>query len=187
MTLGKEHIEYENYCRQLIGLTILSVEYSEVKYSETNPTPWYKTQFTGLDSVDNSIAFRTSDDKRFEIFWDGKFFQYGIGVKLDEPQDFSAFQKWDVTNNELWKKYIGTKITDVKLTWEKVTTTEQKTGKTEHFLYPQDIKISFSNDKSIFISAAGFLNEGDSEVYGMLDNLTVTDNEELARQVKMIL
>ena len=28
-----------------------------------------------------------------------------------------------------------------------------------------------------------FLDQGDKEVYGMLDNLTVTDNEELARQV----
>lgn len=53
-------------------------------------------------------------------------------------------------------------------------------------MYPQDIKVTFSNKKNIFISAAGFLNPSDKEVYGMLDNLTVTDNEELARQVKMI-
>ena len=31
-----------------------------------------------------------------------------------------------------------------------------------------------------------FLDQGDKEVYGMLDNLTVTDNEDLARQVRMI-
>jgi hypothetical protein len=186
MTLDKEHIDYENYCRQLIGLTIASVEYSEVKYSETDPKPWYKTQFADLDSVDNSITLITADNKKIEIYWDGKFFQYGIGVKIDGDLNFSAFQKWNVSNNDLWKKYIGTKITDVKLTWEMVTTTEEKPLKTYHFIYPQDIKISFSNGKSIFISASGFLNPGDNEVFGMLDNLTVTDNEILARQVKMI-
>lgn len=36
------------------------------------------------------------------------------------------------------------------------------------------------------MSAAGFLNEDDKEVMGLLDNLTVTDNESLARKVKMI-
>jgi hypothetical protein len=54
------------------------------------------------------------------------------------------------------------------------------------FIYPQDLRIDFSNDRSIFISAAGFLNEEDKEVIGLMDNLTVTDNETLARQVKMI-
>lgn len=186
MTLSTEHIEYEKYCRQLIGLTIISVEYSEVVYSETDPKPWYKTQFNDLDTVDISITFKTSDNQTIEIYWDGRFYQFGIGIKLNEKSDFSGFQKWDVSNDNLWKKFIGTKINKIKLTWETVTVTEQKSRKTETFIYPQDIKISFSNNENIFVSAAGFLNEDDTEVCGLLDNLTVTDNEELARQVKMI-
>src|SRR5690606_33161349 len=186
MTLATEHIEYENYCRQLVGLTIISIEYSEVAYSETNPKRWYKTKFENLDSVDISITFKTLDNQSVEIYWDGRFYQYGIGIKLNEKSDFSGFQKWDVSDDDLWKKFIGTKIIDIKLTWETVIVTEEKSRKTETFIYPQDIKLSFSNNENIFVSAAGFLNEEDEEVYGLLDNLTVTDNEELARRVKMI-
>lgn len=128
----------------------------------------------------------TVKDKLVEIYWDDKFYQFGIGIKINEPSDFSGNIKWDVSSNNLWEKFIGKTISDINITWETVTTREEKTSKTESFVYPQDIKITFSNNKNIFISAAGFLAKGDKEVYGMLDNLTVTDNEELARQVKMI-
>lgn len=186
MKLTQEHLDFEKFSRQLIGLTILKVEYSEIVYEPTNPKPYYPTQFTNLDSVDFSIFLHTDKDKLVEIYWDGKFFQFGIGIKINEPSDFSGNIKWDVSVNDLWKKFIGTKIIGINITWETVTTTEEKTQKTESFIYPQDIKIKFSNDQNIFISAAGFLDQGDKEVYGMLDNLTVTDNEELARKVKMI-
>lgn len=126
------------------------------------------------------------NDKLVEIFWDGKFFQYGIGIKINEPSDFSEFIKWDVSNNRLWQKFIGTSISNIKITWETVNTLLQKNGRIEEFVYPQDIKITFSNNLNIFVSAAGFIEEDDKEVYGMLDNLMVTDNEEIARQVKMI-
>lgn len=187
MTLTEEHLDFEKLSRLLIGLKIIKVEYSEIVYESENPKPFYTTQFTNLDSVDFSIFLHTDNDKLIEIYWDDKFFQFGIGIKINEPTDFSDNIKWDVSSKDLWKQFIGTVITDIKITWEKVSTIEEKTDKTEEFVYPQDIKINFSNDKNIFISAAGFLNEGDKEVYGMLDNLMVTDNEELARQVKMVI
>lgn len=121
-----------------------------------------------------------------EIYWDGQFFQYGIGIKINERSDFSGDIKWNVSDNGLWKKFIGAKIIDIGINWVTVITTEEKTSKTETYSYPQDIKVTFSNGKNIFISAAGFLNQDDKEVFGTLDNLTVTDNEKLARQVKMI-
>ncbi len=186
MTLTTAHIDFEIFCQQLIGLTIIKVEYSEIDYEPTNSKPYYPTQFQNLHSVDFSIFFHTDKNKLIEIYWDGKFYQFGIGIKINEQSDFSGFIKWDVTESDLWKKFIGTAITDTKVCWETVTTTEQKSGKTESFTYPQDISLTFSNNKKIFISSAGFLNQGDSEVYGMLDNLTVTDDEDLARQVKMI-
>ena len=186
MTLTQEHLDFEKFSRRLIGLTLLKIEYSEIIYEPTNPKPYYPTQFTNLDSVDFSIFLHTDKDKLVELYWDGKFYQFGIGIKINEHSDFSENIKWDVSGNDLWKKFIGTAISDIQITWETVTTIEEKTGKTENFVYPQDIKITFSNDQNIFISATGFLEQGDKEVYGMLDNLTVTDNEELARQEKMI-
>ena len=185
MTLTSAHIDFENFCRQLVDLTITKVEYSEIDYEPTNSKPYYLTQFQDLHSIDFSIYFHTDQNKLIEIYWDGKFYQFGIGIKINEQSDFSGFIKWDVSETDLWKKFIGATITDTKVSWETVTT-EQKSGKTESFIYPQDISFSFSIHKKIFISAAGFLNQGDNEVFGMLDNLTVTDNEDLARQVKMI-
>ena len=186
MKLTQEHLDFEKLSRQLIGLTILKVEYSEINYEQTNPKPYYPTQFTNLDSIDFSIFLHTDTDKLIEIYWDDKFYQFGIGIKINEPSDFFGNIKWAVSGNDLWKQFIGTTISDIHITWETVSTREEKSDKTESFVYPQDLKISFSNDKKIFISAAGFLDQGDKEVYGMLDNLIVTDKEELARQVKMI-
>jgi hypothetical protein len=185
MKLTPAHIKFENSCRRLIGLTITKVEYSEIDYDPANPEPYYPTHFQNLHSVDFSIFFHTAQDKLVEIYWDGKFFEYGIGIKINEQSDFSGVIKWDVTETDLWRKFVGTSITDIKVTWETVTSTEQS-GKTEVFIYPQDISLTFSNNNKVFVSAAGFLNEGDNEVFGMLDNLTVTDDETLARRVKMI-
>ncbi len=186
MTITSEHIDFENHCRKIIGVTVVRVEYSEICYEPERPKPYYPTKFQNLHSVDFSIFFHTKDNDIIEFYWDGKFFEFGIGIKINAPSNFLGYITWDVSYTDLWNKFIGTNITDVKVTWETVTTTEQKTGKSESFTYPQDIKIAFSNNQAVFISAAGFLNQGDSKVYGMLDNLTVTDNEKLARQVKMI-
>ena len=186
MTLTKEHIDFEIFCQQLIGLTIMKVEYSEIGSEPKNPKPYYPTQFKNLHSVDFSIFFHTSKNKLIEIYWDDKFYQFGIGIKINEESDFSDFIKWDLSESDLWKIFIGETITDLKINWETVTTTEKNTEKVEEYIYPQYITITSTNGKSVFISAAGFLEQGDKEVFGMLDNLTVTDNEELARNIGMI-
>ena len=186
MTLTPEHIDFENFSRKLIGLKIIKVEYSEISYDLENSKPYYPTKFKNLDSVDFSIFLHTTNGSLVEIYWDDKFFQYGIGIKVNGHSDFPDYIIWNVSDNELWRQIIGTRIYDIQINWEAVTTKDEKTGMTESYNYPQDIKITFSNDKNIFISASGFLEPDDNEVYGMLDNLTVTDNEELARQVNMI-
>lgn len=184
MNLSQEHIDFESKCRSIIGQTLKEVEYLEIDYQQSE-TPFFKTKFSDIDSIDFSLVFHT-DNGSLEFYWDGQFYQYGIGLKINEPSVFSDYKKWRMTDNLPWKKIIEHQIKSVDLTWEKVTTKEEKSSKTYIFIYPQNIRIDFDNNKSIFISAAGFLNEEDNEVYGMLDNLTVTDNEELARKVKMI-
>jgi len=186
MKLTREQCEFEIHCKKVIGLSITKVEYSEVNYKPTNPQPFYITKFPNLDSIDFAILFKTATDEIIEIYWDDKFFSFGIGIKINENSDFSNFAKWEVSKDSIWKKFIGTKIIDIKIHWETVTTKKIESNKTEVISYPQYTKITFSNKKSIFVSAAGFLNKDDLEVYGMLDNLTVTDDENLARQTKMI-
>lgn len=186
MELTQDHINFEKLSQQLVGLTIINVEYSEIIYDSSNPKPCFSTQFTNLDSVDFSIFFHTNEDKLIEIYWDDKFFQFGIGIKVNSPSDFSGNIKWNVSEYDLWKKFIGKVITGIDITWESVTV-ETNTEKADKFVYPQDLKITFSNDENLFISASEFKNQDDKEVYGMSDNLIVTDNENLARQVKMII
>lgn len=187
MELTQEHLNFEELSRQLIGLTVLKVEYSEINYDETNPEPNYQTHFKNLDSVDFSILIHTNNGKLVEIYWDGQFYQFGIGIRINQISNFSGSIKWDVSGGNLWKKFIDATISEIQIGWETVTNNVQKDKNIVRFVYPQAVKISFSNEQNIFISAAGFLNQGDNKVFGMLDNLTVTDNEELARQVKMIL
>ena len=185
MKLEKRHIDFENYCKQIIGLQIISVDYYEIMYDKNNPAPNYKTHYSEIDSIDFSIVLHTTNDK-VEIFWDGEFYQFGIGLRINEKSVFDGYQSWDVSDSNLWTNIIGQKITDLEIAWELVKTEEQKTGKKEEFIYPQDLTLKFSNGQKVFISAAGFLNQNDPEVYGLLDNLTVTTNEDLAKKVKMI-
>ena len=150
MILTATHIDFENLCRQLIGLTIAKVEYSEIDYEPTNAKPYYPTQFQNLHSVDFSIFFHTDKNKLIEIYWDGQFYQYGIGIKIDEQSNFSDFIIWDVSESDLWKKFIDTGITDIKVSWETVTTTEQKSGKKESFTYPQHLIKVYKREESIY-------------------------------------
>jgi hypothetical protein len=57
----------------------------------------------------------------------------------------------------------------------------------KEIMYPQDITICFSNHQKIFIGAAQFLNDNDVIASGISDNLLVTNNEVLARQIKLII
>ncbi|WP_418510271.1 hypothetical protein [Corallibacter sp.] len=185
MNLNKKHIDFENRFQYLLGLTIQKVEYLEIKYDDKNSKPYYNSHFKEIDTIDFSIIFQTEKDK-IEIYWDGEFYEYGIGIRINQKTEIATGQKWDVSKSELWKKFIGQKISDFKISWDEVITIEQNSKKTNKFIYPQDLRINFMNNKSIFISAAGFIEIGDNVVMGRLDNLTVTDNELLARQVKMI-
>lgn len=186
MEMTQEHLDFEKHSRQLIGLTVLKVEYSEVDYDSTNPKPWYPTLFEKLDTVDFSVFLYCDNDTLVEIHWDEQFFQYGIGIKINEPPNFPGNIQWDVSGDDLWSTFIGTMIVDIDIKCETVTETEAKTGTTKSYTYPQDMKIAFSNGRNIFISAAKFLSQDSKEVFGMMDNLMVTDNEELARLIRMI-
>src|SRR5574343_632253 len=166
MAITERHKDFEKFSQKLLGHTIVKVEYAESDFDD--PIPYYPTKFKNLDSISFSIFLHTDKNETIEIYWDDEFFQFGIGIKLNEKSDFSNFKIWDVTNNDLWQKFIGTKIIEVKLNWEEVTYSNQTT------YYPQDIKMEFSNSFCVFISASRFFNYDDDEVSGMSDNLIVT-------------
>lgn len=186
MTLTQRQFDFEKLSQQLTGMTVLKVEYSELIYELSHPIPHYQTHFENIDSIDFSIFLYTDKDSVVEICWDDEFEEYGIGIKINQLSQFSGTMIWDVSDNKLWKKFIGATISAVDINWDTVTSTEVKTSKTDRYAYPQDMKITFSDGGKVFISAARFLSEDDKEVFGMCDNLVVTDDEVLAKKTRVI-
>ena len=184
MTHTSEQQTYQELYSGLINSELISVEYYEIAYEPTNPTPYFRTNFERIHSIDYSLVLTTSNG-RFELCWDDEFHQFGIGINSYSNSRFSNFQCWDVSNEVFWAELLGCQIISTQIDWDEVTT-QHSDGTKELNIYPQSIRILFSNKRTIFISAADFLNESDPVVMGMMDNLTVTDDEKLARKVKMI-
>jgi hypothetical protein len=182
MLLNDSQIDYVNKCKQIIGQTITKVEYAEIPYHKFNgqfPSPYYETHLKNVDTIDFSIYFQTKTNDIIEIYWDDLFFQYGLSIKINQASN-SEFQKWDVSENELWKELLGTKILNLDIKWEKVMQWNEIRSK--EFIYPQDYTLTFPNNKKIFIGAAGFLSGEKQKVFGMMDNLIVTKLKSRGRE-----
>lgn len=186
MNLTKEQIEFQKKSETMIGLKLSRVEYLEIDYSPEYPNPSYKTKFEEIDSLDFSIILHFENRFKVEICWDPEFYSYGIGLKLNTESELSNCRNWDVTGSELWKKFIGEVVQRTDIVWSWVSRTGENKGKVDYFIYPETIKLQFSNGRNIFISAANFIDEGGDKVEGLMDNLLVTDNEKLAKQVNML-
>ncbi|TDO71189.1 hypothetical protein EV143_10944 [Flavobacterium chryseum] len=193
MTLTDKHIGFENDCRQIfIGETILEVIYGEIKYyfedsENIDPEPSYSTIYPDIDTLDHSIYFKTNN-KTIYIFWDSTFFSYGLSSKeIDFKVTANDYeQKWDVTNDEKWIKIIGEKIIDFKIIWEEVYTSNMNGTNKMYFTYPQTFQLKMENGILIILSASEFKETEQTKIYGMSDNLLVTTNFDLAKQLEMI-
>ena len=193
-TLTDKHMDYERDCRQMfVGQKIYEVIYGEVKYysddegNNVNPEPSYKTTFPDIDTLDHSIYFKI-DNKTIYIFWDNTFISYGLLSKLidfDETTN-NYEQKWNVSDNEIWKPIIGQIITDFKIRWTE-TWSSNLDGTNKIFTtYPQTIELTTESRNTILICASEFCRNESDEVYSMMDNLLVTTNKKLAKTLKLI-
>jgi len=194
MTLTDKHINYENDCRQMfVGQTIRAVVYGEVKYyadedgQNSNPEPSYKTKYQDIDTLDHSIYFKT-DKQTIYVFWDNTFICYGLQSKLldltETTNDFE--QKWDVSTDINWLELIGQNIVDFKIIWKETWTSNLDGSNKVYTTYPQTFEIKTENGQTIILSAAEFKRDEENEIYSLMDNLLVTTNEVLARQLKLI-
>lgn len=194
MTLTDKHITYENDCRQMfVGRTILAVVYGEVKYyadedgQNVNPEPSYKTKYPDIDTLDHSIYFKT-DQQTIYVFWDNAFICYGLqSRRLDLTETTNDFeQKWDVSTDIKWLDLIGQNIVDFKIIWEETWTSNIDGSNKVYTTYPQTFEIRTENGKIIILSASEFKRDEENEIYPLMDNLLVTTNIDLARQLKLI-
>ncbi|EAY23960.1 hypothetical protein M23134_01643 [Microscilla marina ATCC 23134] len=175
-----QRTQFENTCQQLVGKTLGKVEYEEIAYDQSNQItpaqPYYTTRLANVHSLDYAVWLHTTQQDKIEITWDASFYPYGIGVKINQAPSTNDSQKWDVSAHQLWKDCLHGTIQQVKLIWEQVSGNS----------YPQTLIITFANEQQILIGAAQFLNSHDQKVFGMSDNLIVTNDVALAKTINMI-
>lgn len=194
MTLTDKHITYETGCRQMfVGQTIRAVIYGEVKYfadedgKNNNVEPYYKTKYPDIDTLDHSIYFKT-DNTTICIFWDNTFISYGLkSAQLHLTKSTNDYeQKWDVSEEPKWLDFIGQKIIDFRIIWEKTWSSNLEGTNKTYTTYPQTFEINTENGKTIIVSASEFKRDEENEIYPLSDNLLVTTNSDLARQLMII-
>jgi hypothetical protein len=194
MTLTDKHINYETNCRQMfVGQIIRGVIYGEVKYffdengNNVNPEPCYKTKYPDIDTLDHSIYF-TTDEKTIHVFWDNTFISYGLlSAQIDPDGTTNANeQQWNVTSDPKWADCIGSKIVGFKILWAETCTSELDGSNKVYTTYPQSFEIKTDRNKTIILSAAEFQRPEEIEIFSLMDNLLVTTNVDLARQLKLI-
>ncbi|HEX8015665.1 MAG TPA: hypothetical protein VF465_10575 [Flavobacterium sp.] len=194
MILSNKHIIYENECRKIfIGETIRGVIYGEIKFYFDENTedvftqPSYRTKYTDIDTLDHSIYFKT-DNLTIYIFWDDTFFSYGLLAKqIDLTEQTNVHeQKSDVSNDEKWINIVGQRIIDFKIIWEEVYTSNIGGTNKTYFIYPQTFTLLTENGITIILSASEFKGFEKNKTYGMSDNLLVTTNIVLAKDLKII-
>lgn len=86
---------------------------------------------------------------------------------------------YDVTDDPEWVQFIGRAIVGVESYWTWVA--DSMAANTIRTYYPQDLRFTFDNDRSLYFSAAQFLGES-GDLYGMSDNVLVVFNDEVVAQ-----
>ncbi len=193
MDLTEQHINFELDARiMFIGQTIRGVVYGELEYideegNNVDPEPYFKTKYPDLDTLDYSVYFKT-DFKTIYVTWDNAFVSYGLSSKYKDLNDNSGtyVQKWDVSNEPKWRDLVGQKIVDFNVYWSEIWTSNPDGNYKISIPYPQSFIITTEGKNKIIISAAELKQEEENEVFGLMDNLLVTTNAELARQLKLI-
>ena len=181
------HNDIEDFNKKIntiIGKRIIKVEYFGLNYN--NHEKNFLTKFTNVHSVDFSIILYLDNCFSYEITWDSSFFQYGIGISLirDDIYDDSKII-WNMTKDNLWKRFIQKPIIGVSVLWE--TVTERKLTQIQSHTYPQTIRIAFDKmEDEIIIGVAEFLNQEENTVMGMMDNLIATNDIKTAVDIKLI-
>jgi len=165
--------EYEKLISTLVNHTIMRVVYYEV-FSEDSEEYWNNNEF---DSLDFGLDLHTKSGECFGIMWGSEFYQYGVSILNHSlKEELSAYKSFDVSRKSNWNSYIDKSITDTKIirSWLIETDSLNKT------YYPQDLILTFENNKSVYISALQILDE--KNIHYMTDNITVIFDKEGANK-----
>ncbi|MGH1384336.1 hypothetical protein [Kordia sp.] len=155
---------YEKQLHDLVGKSIVAVDYYELVYEEPL---WDEDEY---HSLDYGLEIITSDENRYYFIWGKEFEQFDVKFKkgdiLKEFVSEISFNKYNVTNNVNWKVLIEKEIKDVKTIWSYST----YKGRKEKYYYPQEIILTFENEKEVIISALEII---DRDPLFMKDHISV--------------
>jgi hypothetical protein len=166
--------EYELIAAGLIGETIVSVSYFEIAYENSKQMWSHDPEY---DSLDYGLDLIMKSGKTKGIIWGSEFCQYGVSVNSDSlSTQLQGVQKINVSKNSRWQNLIGEEILNTKILWSWVK--ESGLFKSKVY-YPQDLELSFSYNRKVYISA---LDIQEKKPTPMSDNLVVFFNREDARK-----
>jgi len=173
----KSRAEYDANLNRLIGFAIARVRYFEVDYQDGRP--YFRDHSEIGHFLDYGVELSDPQGVTACISWDGTFFQYGLAVYPDSSSsDVLAGLAYDVSDDPMWEPYIGHRITGADSYWSWVA--ESMKPNAERTYYPQDIRLTFDNRRSLYLSAAQYL-ENSGSVFGMSDNVLIVFDDEAAK------
>ena len=174
-TLEIQIKDYEKPIKELIGKTVSEIYYYELEY-ENGQTYWDEKEYHTLDF---GLEMIMSDLEKFYFIWDSELAQFNVKFKkgdiTTEFSENSTHKKHNVSNNELWSELMKSKIIGISSHWSHWQYLSQK----EPNYYPQNIKLDFENDKSVWISATEIENDNPKE---MADNITIIFDKRVAKK-----
>ncbi|AFM05217.1 hypothetical protein Fleli_2864 [Bernardetia litoralis DSM 6794] len=133
---------YKNLVKELIGKSIISVNYYEI---DRDKPYWDKGDH---HSLDYGLEIEMNDSQTYYFIWDKEFIQYDMKFAKGEiQQEFSVGVGKHLITDSKWNNLLGEKIVSVETIWINCSINGDK----KH--YPETIKLHFKNNKSIWISA----------------------------------
>ncbi|MBX2822377.1 MAG: hypothetical protein KTR29_21965, partial [Rhodothermaceae bacterium] len=120
-----------------------------------------------FDSLDFGLELEMKDGSIFYIYWGSEFHQYGVSILTETYQHTGLVRIWDVTEYSRWNPLLGMTITSVDIAWNQLKFNDESTTPE----CPQDLRLTFENDKHVYISALEVWPDGNRDY--MKDHITV--------------
>ena len=164
--------DYEALLATLIGRTIRRVCYFELDEGEKRPN--WNRESGWYDTLDFGLTLTLDSDKELSFIWGAEFIEYEYNVSVvDGPLALDRPAVWDVT--ERWKELAGEIVSATRVYWQRCHT---KDGDSE---YPEDVRIDFTNGRSVFVSSFEMMEDG--KPFRGMDTITVFFDETAWRKV----
>ncbi len=173
--------EFDANINRLIGFTIDHVVYFEIDYQ--NGRPLFRDHPETGHFLDFGVEMIDPSGRSCCITWDATFFQYGLGVFVDTASaEVLSGLSYAVTDDPEWVPFIGCKIVNVESYWAWVA--DNMAANANRTYFPQDLRLAFDNNRSIYLSAAQFVNDS-GKLFGMCDNVLIVFNDDVAAHHKI--